>query len=292
MSHKPYFLSFVPILVVVLAIAVQAQAPPTTASHDSEVVTNADILKMVEGKLGDDIIIGKIKGSASNFDTSIDAILKLKAAGTSDAVIHAMVDATPAAKAVVKEGPAKEPAPDPNDPMSAHASGIYWKPTQGAEKRMVRLEPSSYAGSKVGGIWASGMTYGAHKAKAKAVLPGPHAALRISEPTPEFWFYFEAKSQGLSQSATEATKPEEFALSKMEASSKGRKVVVGQASVWGGATGTRPEDTISVNVQKVAPGIYKVTPGKPLPAGEYCFVPPVAPLAGGRLFDFGIDAPR
>jgi hypothetical protein len=57
----------------------------------------------VEAKLGDEIIIGKIKSSPGNFDTSIDAILKLKAAGASDAVIHAMVDARPTAKAVVKE---------------------------------------------------------------------------------------------------------------------------------------------------------------------------------------------
>ncbi len=295
MFRRTRSLFSVPILIIVIAIVVSAQAPPaaSASNSDSDVLTNADILKMVEAKLGDDIIIGKIKSSpGSSFDTSIDAVLKLKASGASDAVIHAMVDATQSAKAAVKEASVKEPAPDPNDPKAPHASGIYWKPTQAADKRMVRLEPSSYSGTKLGGFIASGMTYGIHKAKSKAVLPGPHAALRISEPTPEFWFYFDEKSQGLSQSSSEATKPEEFVLARMEAGSKERQLVLGQASVWGGSSGIRPGDAVAVDVQKVAPGIYKVTPGKPLPAGEYCFVPPVAPLAGGRLFDFGIDAPR
>jgi hypothetical protein len=59
-SRTLYFLSFVPILILVLTIAMSAQVPPAPASgggNDSEVVTNADILKMVEAKLGDDFII-------------------------------------------------------------------------------------------------------------------------------------------------------------------------------------------------------------------------------------------
>jgi len=48
---------------------------------------------LAEAKLGDDLIISKIKTSASDFDTSIDAILKLKAAGLSEAIIRAMVEA-------------------------------------------------------------------------------------------------------------------------------------------------------------------------------------------------------
>jgi hypothetical protein len=112
MSCKLHFLLLPLALIFAFTPHISAQAPPTTASNASEVLTNADILRMVEAKLGDDIIIAKIKGSPSNFDTSIDAILKLKAAGASDAVIHAMVDASPAPKPVVKEAAAKEPASD------------------------------------------------------------------------------------------------------------------------------------------------------------------------------------
>jgi hypothetical protein len=78
-----------------------AQQAATYESHRSQTLTNTDVLKMVEAKLSDDQIITKIKTLPSDFDMSIDAILKLKAAGTSDAVIHAMADASRTAKPVV-----------------------------------------------------------------------------------------------------------------------------------------------------------------------------------------------
>ncbi len=67
-----------------------ASAPATQAAQKPvNGLTNADVIRMVEAKLGDDLIISKIKSSASDFDTSIDAILKLKAAGVGEAVIRA-----------------------------------------------------------------------------------------------------------------------------------------------------------------------------------------------------------
>ncbi len=61
-------------------------APPAQAPQKpANALTDADVVKMAEAKLGDDLIISKIKTSASDFDTSIDAILKLKDAGVSEA---------------------------------------------------------------------------------------------------------------------------------------------------------------------------------------------------------------
>ena len=53
-------------------------APAQARQTPGEVLNNATVVKMVEAKLGDELIISKIKSSPSNFDTSIDAILKLK----------------------------------------------------------------------------------------------------------------------------------------------------------------------------------------------------------------------
>jgi len=272
-------------MVVGLALA-QAKKP----------LTNDDVLQMVKAGFEQSMIIKAIEANDTNFDVSVQALMDLKNAGVSQPIIEAMLTAE--AKKKVPDAaakPAKEPPPDPNDPKSPHESGIYWLSKNGAGKRMIRLEVSSYSQTKTKGVFATGMTMGIHKAKWKAVLPGPHAALRISEAAPEFWFYFDEKSQGLSQSSArpEASKPEEFVLARMDASSKERQLVVGQASAWGQSGGTRPGDAVPVDAQKVAPGIYKVTPTKPLAPGEYCFVPPGGAaafgLAGGRLFDFGID---
>src|SRR2546426_11393309 len=112
LKHAEQILSLL-IVTLVVAFLSYAQQPASALLAKPEALTNSDVLKMVEAKLADDLIISKIKTSTCNFDTSIDAILKLKAAGASDAVIHAMVDASPTAKVVVKEASAKEPAPDP-----------------------------------------------------------------------------------------------------------------------------------------------------------------------------------
>ncbi len=91
------------------------QAQPTEGSQavpeqpgeaPADVLTNSDVVKMARVKLADGIIISKIKTSACDFDTSVDALVRLKEAGVSDSVIQAMNDAQAAAQA-----PANEPAP-------------------------------------------------------------------------------------------------------------------------------------------------------------------------------------
>ena len=81
-------------------------APGQPSEAPSEVLTNGDVVKMVKAKLGDGIIISTIKASACNFDTSVNAMVKLKEAGVSDPVIQAMRDAQEAAQA-----PANDPVP-------------------------------------------------------------------------------------------------------------------------------------------------------------------------------------
>src|SRR6266496_3974549 len=62
----------------------------TTYAGDNEVITNETIIKMVKAKLGEDIIITKIKKSKTEFDTSTDNLINLKQAGVSDTIITAM----------------------------------------------------------------------------------------------------------------------------------------------------------------------------------------------------------
>jgi hypothetical protein len=90
-----------------------AEGPPAAQQGEApaEVLTNSDVLKMAKVKLGDGIIINKIKTSACNFDTSVDALVKLKEAGVSDAVIQAMHDAQEAAKAVPEPSAPVDPSP-------------------------------------------------------------------------------------------------------------------------------------------------------------------------------------
>lgn len=57
-----------------------------------QALTNADVVKMVKAGLSADLIVATIKNAqVKNFDLSPDAVIKLKMAGVSDAVIAAML---------------------------------------------------------------------------------------------------------------------------------------------------------------------------------------------------------
>lgn len=267
-----------------------AQQAATSQSHQSQALTNADVLKMVEAKFSDTLIIGKIRASTCSFDTSTDEILKLKSQGISDGVIESMVSCGKQPSPTIAERPT-----NPNDPLSAHPPGIYWLTKSERAQSLTRLDVSSYSGSKSSGVLGAGLSMGFKKAKWKAALPGARAALRIHSAGPEFWFYFEDASAGFGHTGltAQASKPEDFALAKMEDHKSERELVVGQASALGNSTGLRPKDVVAVEVQRMSAGIYKVTVSKPLEPGEYCFVPPGSAaafgMAGGQLYDFGID---
>jgi hypothetical protein len=76
-------------LVSVLKVSAQAALPRAR----SAALTNQDILDILKMGLTQEVVIAKIKGSSSNFDTSAKGLQELKAAGVSEAVILAMVQA-------------------------------------------------------------------------------------------------------------------------------------------------------------------------------------------------------
>jgi len=116
----------------------QTPNPPEQAGSGSDgVLTNNDVIKMVKVKLGDGIIISKIKASPCSFDTSVDTLVKLKEAGVSDPVIQAMHDAQQTANVVEN---ASTPA---LDSQSDAASGPA--PIPGGVSFSVRHRHSAFA---------------------------------------------------------------------------------------------------------------------------------------------------
>jgi hypothetical protein len=279
-----------------LAQIASAQTPPAQTAP-VEVLTNETITRMAELKLGDGLITSKIQASNCNFQTGIDEIVKLKAAGVSDAVIQAMVEAG-APRNTSVDAANNPPAPDPNDPRSPHDAGVYWLPKEKRAKDMVPLEPTVYSGGRTAGVFAAAMTSGIAKIKMKAVVRGGRASLRMAEDQPEFWFYFEEKSHGLSSVWfwAGASSPNEFVLARLSAGKTERELAVAEAGIFGGSSGTQSKDTVEMKIERLAPGVYRVTPEGPMPPGEYCFFYGGGAAADGRsgakLFDFGIDPPK
>ncbi len=115
------------IIAQVFDIYTPPEAPPPPApGQPGQGLTNDDIIKLVQGKLPDSIIIAKIQSSACAFDTGTDALIKLKQAGVSDMVLDVMVKG---GKQPVVE-PTAPPAPPPpeaaacNDYVSCKANAM------------------------------------------------------------------------------------------------------------------------------------------------------------------------
>jgi hypothetical protein len=125
-------------------------------------LTNDDVIKLAQEKLPDSVIIVKIKTSACSFDTTPDALVKLKHSGISDAVLQAMVEApAAAAEAVPSEvapasGNPSVPAPScaSYDACIKMAQSMYaaslWERSAAAFQQASQLDaskPEAFAGS-------------------------------------------------------------------------------------------------------------------------------------------------
>jgi hypothetical protein len=85
--------------------AKNVQPDTLQAQASAGTLTNKDIQDMIKAGLSSDIIIAKIKGTASNFDTSPATLQEMKKAGVPDAVVLAMVQASiPAAATTASAG--------------------------------------------------------------------------------------------------------------------------------------------------------------------------------------------
>jgi hypothetical protein len=65
------------------------------AQETPRILTNADIIKMANSGIGEQTIILTIRKSSTKFDTSPDALVQLKSVGVPDAVLDAMLNASP-----------------------------------------------------------------------------------------------------------------------------------------------------------------------------------------------------
>jgi hypothetical protein len=308
----------------------------TTAAPAAGLTANG-VVSMVEAGLSDDVIIARLRKESKALDLSADDLIRLKKAKVSDVLLKVMLDpkaeinppaaaAAPPQQAVesVMMAPAAmpgigiakpsgaTPSPgntsggDPNDPLAPHDSGIYlYTKDRDGKPQMIVLERASYQGSKTGGMLGSSLTYGIVKVKTKAVIPGPHAGIRVMDASPTFYFYFEDKQAGLGKTyfgIGSLSNPNQFALLKLDVTKSNRETVIGKFSAWGSSSGSDAKAMTPFKSERVRPGLYKVTV-EGLSQGEYCFLASTGNLgvagpyglygAGGSsadIFDFGVSS--
>ena len=196
------------LIIVVSASADPSQAtrrPVTPSAPAAAAMTNADVVKMVKAGLTDVVIVAAIRNAArTTFRLDADALIALKSSGVSDVIVTAMFD--PSAQPKSAASPATMPrtsastsgTPTPAVTEPSRDAGIYVG-TGDDKKALVALEPTTFSQGKTGSVFTSAITYGIKKAKWKAIVRSATANIRITEPTPVFYFHFEQKGSGLSQ---------------------------------------------------------------------------------------------
>jgi hypothetical protein len=134
--------------IIVMPLFFGAHGALSQSSLESD-VDNARIIEMTHKGLGDDVIIARIKASATKFELSDDDLAALKKAGVSDAVVAAMIQSTQ---------------------LTSPKVAIDGNP----------VEVRTIGEQKVGGRLGHAVSLGIMSVKNKAYLQGQHASLIAS----------------------------------------------------------------------------------------------------------------
>lgn len=251
-----------------------------TSSQDGEVVTNKKILELVKVKMGDQLIIDLIGQSKTNFDTSVEAILQLKKAGVSDAVIQAMM-ARGGSKPIpssesggVSSGTGDSSVPPSDLPTEM---GVYVK----KNGSWVEVLPE-VVNWKTGGVIKNLGTLGVIKKDINGRIENPHSRNRFKTPM-EFLI--------IAPEGAAITEYQFLRLREKKDAREFRTVTGGVFNQSGGAK----RDLFPFEGKKIAPRTFTVS-FSTLPPGEYGFLPPGAfPSANaasslGKMYTFNVGS--
>jgi hypothetical protein len=284
-------------------VAIAAAALAATPAL-AETLDNDAVVALVAAGLGDEAVIAKIDGSANQFDTSTTALVALKKAGVSSAVIARMITAGSAATARINAAASLD-NPDPHAP---HPAGVYLLADWQQPARMQVIDATTSNQTKSGGFLGYALTGGLASMSFKTAIPNAQARVRTAAARPKFYFYFDQANASLSNGARDGfwaagtvTSPAEFSLVRFDVKKSSREAKVGKFNIGGAKAGVMDKDRIPFEYTMLAPGVYEVQPSQELQSGEYGFLYSAATGGGvgiagvgamtSRIFDFSITAP-
>ena len=278
MRKQILFASMVCLLAVALASA-QPQKP----------LTNEDVVQMVKAGFDEATTITAIDAAEPNFDTSVQGLMALKAAGVSEKVIAAMLNATKrkaeaderkaaevkaaearAAEAKAKaEAEAKAKAEAESKAKEAEKNkdvpddvGVYAK-LKGALVEMY-AEPVN---SRSGGVGKSMLTMGFTKGHVNGSVPGPKSKMQIGSPV------------DIIIKCKEGETPSEYQLLKLDEKGDRREFRAVTGGVYHASSGA-DKNAVPFEFVKIAPRTYRIVIAA-LKKGEYGFLPPGGAAVGG-----------
>ncbi|MDO8445545.1 MAG: hypothetical protein Q7T53_05490 [Deltaproteobacteria bacterium] len=243
------------------------------SAQDKEVITNNTIIKMVKVKLGEDIIISKIRDSKATFDLSTDGLIKLKTAGVSDNIINAMQTTQQQSQPQPQVEQQQKSTPQIQQ-QTEHPSKAPTIPTSGDVFIMQR-------GKAIGMDYVLGFmkvmssSSFSFKTKFVAIADGERAQFQIKDKNPVFYVKL---------------RPEVFDIVKFDTDTYNKKPVRYVLFIQSaGDTRAFTKASRDFDYKKEPNGLYKITLKAPLENGDYGII--ASPEQGGasfRIFDFAV----
>ena len=209
-------------------------------SSGSEVLTNENIVGLIESGMSESLIFSIIKNTSTEFRLNPEALLELKGNGVSDSVIQVMLEENNKTE-VQKPELHKYPVG-----ISALVNGDF-----------VPLTPIST--EIKGGFGGLGLASFTGKVKQSRKAKGKTSDTILNTASPQLFAYLPGR---------DITK-----LNIVRLKVKGKNRIVGtmKSSFWSGSTRTKA-DKIGISLEEVQPNVFKfVLPGE-LEPGEYAVV--------------------
>ena len=303
-----------------------AAAPPKKAASKAApvtpVLTNQDIIKLVNAKLSDDLIIQKIAHSKTRFDTSVDGLVALREAGVDDRLLAVIMNPASAAAAAPAARPTATPSANP-PPAPAPASTLPPKPSFGPDQTRPREVAATVTNSaktpaaRPVEVGAAPPNYGVYIAdhgelkplgriqtkvqisKLRSLLrtyipfvrqkidiniPGAHSSSRFEATRPTFFAYFPP--------SRDASK---FKLLQCKITGQNfDQRTVANASIMFSTEQNQDEVPCDIGPTSVK-DLYRIFPREDLPAGEFGFVEgntgskSTSNIEILDVYDFGVD---
>jgi hypothetical protein len=222
-------------------------------------LTNQDVIEMTKLGFSDDVIIAKIRKAyetgtdAVSFDTSVDGLKALKAAGVSESIIKVMINPAPPPAAIVAG--ASPMTIDPSLPPPE--VGVYWRD----EGKFLLVQGQMVTNTKAGGKAGSLFTYGLRNQHWDATIEGPTSKNVVRDRKPVFYLY-----------VPEGTDSSDYVLLKLNKKDDRREFQVGSfGGVSGGKSGVQKDKEIPFHAEHLGIRVYKLTLDDALKPGEYGF---------------------
>ncbi len=238
------------------------------AAKAGAVMTNDTVLRMHGAGLADALIEQTIAGQPGQYETGPDALIALKQAGISDAVLAAM--AGKARHQITRAAVVVEPV----EISPVNEIGVYYKDGSGRwqpmESEMVHI--------KSGGFIKNTLSDGIIKVDHNGVVNGRESKLLLPRPI-EFLIY-----------TPDGVEASEYDLLRFRLNSKNREF----RTLTGGiihSTGGAQRDEVEFKPRKIAPHTYTFTVGREMPGAEYGILPPGTGNVtnGGKIYTFAIS---